>query len=93
MANEAAQGRDASTDRASAVRVVGEDDTGGEAPRAVVHDADGEAEVLGVAGGLEDAVARTEVLVAVALEPEVGVAGAGAVPGARNTLLIVRKAK
>ena len=56
--------------------VVGQDDAGGEAPGALVDDADGEAEVLGVARGLEDAVAGAEVLVAVALEPEVRVAGA-----------------
>ena len=56
--------------------VIGEHDAGGEAPRPVVHHADREAEVLGVAGGLEDAVAGTEVLVAVAFEAEVRVARA-----------------
>ena len=71
--------------RDAARLVVGEDDTGGEAPGAVVHDPDGEAEVLGVARGLEDAVARPEVLVPVALEPEVGVARAELLgPGQRH---------
>ncbi len=40
-----------------------------------MEDPDGEAEVLGVAGALEDAVADPEVLVAHPLEPEVGVTG------------------
>ena len=41
-----------------------------------MDDPDGEAEVLGVAGALQDAVAHPEVLVADPLEAEVGVGDA-----------------
>ena len=51
----------------------GEDHAGGETPGAAVDHPDGEAEVLGVAGRLEHAVAGAEVLVAHPLEAEVGV--------------------
>ena len=48
-------------------------DAGGEPPGTAVDHAHREPEVLGVARGLEDAVADAEVLVADPLEPEVGV--------------------
>ena len=58
-------------------RLVGrEHHARGEAPGAAVDDADREAEVLGVAGALQHAVAHAEVLVADPLEAEVRVAGA-----------------
>ena len=67
--------------------VGGEDHPGGEPPGAAVDHAHREAEVLTVAGPLEDAVARGEVLVADPLEAEVGMAdtqlpraGQGGVP-------------
>ena len=52
---------------------LGQRDAGGEAPGAVEDDPHREAEVLGVLGALEHAVAHREVLVADALEAEVGV--------------------
>ena len=52
---------------------LGQRDAGGEAPGAVVDHPDGEAEVLGVLGALEGAVANADALVADALEAEVGV--------------------
>ena len=55
-------------------RRLAEADAGGEPPGAVEHDADGEADVLGVRGALEPPVAHPDVLRADPLEPEVGVA-------------------
>ena len=55
---------------------LGQRDPRGEAPGAVEDHPHREAEVLGVLGALEGAVAHREVLVAVALEPEVRVGDA-----------------
>ena len=54
----------------------GEDDAGREAPGALVHHADGEAEVLAVGERLEPGVAQADRLGADALDPEVGVLAA-----------------
>ncbi len=53
----------------------GQVDAGGEAPGAVVHHPDREADVLAVAGRVDPAVAQDQVLVADPLQPEVGVLG------------------
>ena len=54
----------------------GEDDAGREAPGALVHHADGEAEVLPVGEGLGSGVAQADRLGADPLDPEIGVLAA-----------------
>ena len=54
----------------------GQDDAGGEAPGALVHDADREPEVLGVGERLEAGVAQADRLRADPLDPQVGVLAA-----------------
>ena len=54
----------------------GEDDAGGETPGALVHHADGEAEVLAVGEGLGAGVAQADRLGADPLDPEIGVLAA-----------------